>query len=552
MVRMTIASHSHSSNTDNTPQQLSPLSLAPLSSLSSHRCRGLAVVDHSIGQAVSIPATDSTMHTGDIPLLDRVKLSDVAPYDGAPGETYLKAVEALSVSLTRYNAAVIELDGNDAAIMRFGIESARLYFRSRAHGRGEGRGVYTYRAGRALEDADSSPPCMAEIFRCMGKAARATLCAIARPLRLRNDVFNHLLDDDPLSPNETSTSVLVATYLSASAQNVRGGIGGAKPSTSAEFEKGLLTLIVSDSPGLQVCDSSGHWYLADSGLSPGSILLLIGKALSYATAGHRPAASYRAAPDLCSSVTSGGRTSLAFRLMPQSNAVLSCSPIAAAGHVVPQSYVRISVSQFMDDLSAEEDVLCTHSDNTYMDRSNTIMEPSLRSTLSDPLSGAFLEDAVLVSCGHSFGGLLLRKVLEAGRCCYCNSEIETRRFIPNHALRAAAQVVRHEDDHRLFHNSSRRKQRKEVGGGTDSPRRLDRDEGNAAAENGPPRGVQYPFLVNDKVYIKGNKRTPENIVGKEAVITSQCLNGWYKVKVMETGETISLQYRSLRKCEAPD
>lgn len=60
------------------------------------------------------------------------------------------------------------------------------------------------------------------------------------------------------------------------------------------------------------------------------------------------------------------RTSLAFRLMPQGNAILDCSPIAAAGHVIPQSYVPISVSQFMDDLSAEEDVLGSRSDSTYV------------------------------------------------------------------------------------------------------------------------------------------------------------------------------------------
>lgn len=56
------------------------------------------------------------------------------------------------------------------------------------------------------------------------------------------------------------------------------------------------------------------------------------------------------------------RTSLAFRLMPQSNAILDCTPVAAAGHVIPQNYVPISVSQFMDDLSVEEDVLCNHTD----------------------------------------------------------------------------------------------------------------------------------------------------------------------------------------------
>lgn len=55
--------------------------------------------------------------------------------------------------------------------------------------------------------------------------------------------------------------------------------------------------------------------------------------------------------------------------MPQGNAILDCNPIAAAGHVIPQSYVPISVSQFMDDLSAEEDVLCNHTDyvSTYFE-----------------------------------------------------------------------------------------------------------------------------------------------------------------------------------------
>lgn len=56
------------------------------------------------------------------------------------------------------------------------------------------------------------------------------------------------------------------------------------------------------------------------------------------------------------------RTSLAFRLMPQSNAILDCRPIAAAGHAIPQNYVPISVSQFMDHLSVEEEVLCNQTD----------------------------------------------------------------------------------------------------------------------------------------------------------------------------------------------
>lgn len=402
---------------------------------------------------------------------------------------------------------------------------------------------------RALEDSDSSPSCMGETFRCLGKAARAVLCAIARHLRLRSDVFNHLLDDNPLPANEASSSVLVATYFHAPMQNGKGAIGGGKSSINGEFEKGLLTLISSDTPGLQVCDPNGRWYQADSGLGSGSVLLLTGKALSHATAGLRPAATYRAASDISSSAGYVGRTSLAFRLMPQSNAILDCSPITAAGHVIPHSYVPISVSQFMDDLSAEEDALCNHTDNTYVEQNNVNKEPSLRSVLSDPLSGVFLEDAMVVSCGHSFGGLMLRKVIEASRCMLCHTEIETRSLIPNLALRAAAAAVKHEDDRRLFHNAALRKRRKEVGDQINMGRRIIKEDGESTPDSGLQR-VQYPFSVNEKVVIKGNRRTPDKFVGKEAIITSQCLNGWYKLKIVGSGESVRLQYRSLRKLTA--
>lgn len=508
-----------------------------------------AAVDHVIGPAVPLAsALPSGEHVAAVGAsLGRVRLSDIAPYDGAPAGPYVRAVEALSGSLMRHNAAIIELGSEDAALMRCGLEAGRLFFRNRAQTGGKGsRGVYMYRAGRALEDWDSSPPCMADIFRCMGKAARAALCAIARHLRLRSDVFKHLLDDTPLPANEVSSSVLVATHSSVSLQNGKGTIGGGKSGINGEVEKGLLTLISSDCTGLQVCDPNGRWYLADCGLAPGDLVLVTGKALSHATAGLRPTASYRTVPDYVSGPNNGGRTSLVFRLMPQSNAILDCSPVSAAGHVISQSYVPISVSQFMDDLSAEEDVMCNRSNNTYVAMNNTNKDPSLRSVLSDPLSGAFLEDAMVVSCGHSFGGLMLRRVLDMSRCTLCNQEIDKESLIPNHALRAAAIAVKQEDDRRLFHNAALRKRRKEMGEQTDPTRRSNRENGDTA-DDGLHRGVQYPFSVNEKVLIKGNRRTPEKFVGKEALITSQCLNGWYLLKIVETGENVRLQYRSLRK-----
>ncbi|GMP92487.1 hypothetical protein CsSME_00042701 [Camellia sinensis var. sinensis] len=518
----------------------SPLSLGPVPPPSA-----AVAIDHHAnpsGEPVAAPP------------LSRVRLADMVAYDGTLTRTYVKAVEALSGSLMRHNAAIIELGSEDAALMRCGLEAARLYFRTRAQNSGKGsRGVYIYRAGsscdRALEDWDSSPPCMADIFRCMGKTARAAVSVIARHLRLRSDVFNHLLDDNPLAANEASSSVLVATYSTLSWQSSKGSVGGGKPQQNAEVEKGLLTLISSDSPGLQVCDPNNRWYLADGGSAPGDLLLLTGRALSHATAGLRPAASYRAAPDCSSGTAIGGRTSLAFRLMPQGNAILDCSPIAAAGHVIPQSYVPISVSQFMDDLSAEEDIPCNHSENIYVARNNLNRELSLRSVLSDPLSGAFLEDATVVSCGHSFGGQLLRKVLETSRCNLCSAEIDSSSLIPNYALRAAAAAVKHEDDRRLFHNAALRKRRKEMGDQMHMVKRQNRENGDTAGDDVLQKGVQYPFAVNEKVVIKGNRRTPDKFVGKEAIITSQCLNGWYLLKIIGSGESVRLQYRSLKKID---
>ncbi|KAK1425425.1 hypothetical protein QVD17_20777 [Tagetes erecta] len=525
-------------NQNHNQQQIpSPISLATQRPLPSHIVTPISAAHPTGEPAVITPASSPVA---------RVRLSDLVPYDGVATEGYLRAVETLSGSLTRHNAAVIELGSEDGALMRCGLESSRMYFRTRTHNggnwsgsNGNNNGFYKYRAGRALEDMDSSPPCMADVFRCMGKAARVALSAIARHLRLRSDAFNHLLDDNPLPANEASSSVLVASYFHIPLQKGKGAIGGGNITTNNESEKGLLTLVTSDAPGIQVRDPNGRWYLADYGYAPGDLLLLTGKALSHATAGLRPAASYRAAVDHAPATANAGRSSLAFRLMPQGNAILDCSPIRTAGHVIPQSYVPISVSQFMDDLSAEEDVQCNTSDNAAAGWKSSNKEPSLRSVLSDSLSGAFLEDAMFSPCGHSFGGMMLKRVIDTGRCTVCDAEVGTASLIPNHALRAAAAAVKREDDRRLFHNAAMRKHRREVG---------DRwVNGDATSENGSQRSVQYPFSVNEKVVIKGNRRTPDKFVGKEAIITSQSLNGWYLVNIIESGEKVRLQYRSFTK-----
>lgn len=68
---------------------------------------------------------------GGCKVLGRVKLVELLPEDGAASGVYTRAVEELSLSLARYNAAIIELNGEDTALVRCALDSAKLYFRSR-------------------------------------------------------------------------------------------------------------------------------------------------------------------------------------------------------------------------------------------------------------------------------------------------------------------------------------------------------------------------------------------------------------------------------------
>lgn len=132
----------------------------------------------------------------------RIKLQDILPEDGAASAAYTRAVEKLSLSLARNNAAIIQLSSEDAALVRCGLESAKLYFRSRCRNASlwnssvwlklsgylaaPARDMYFYRAGRTLEgeETEPPPPCIPEVFKCLGKASRASLSGIARHLRL--------------------------------------------------------------------------------------------------------------------------------------------------------------------------------------------------------------------------------------------------------------------------------------------------------------------------------------------------------------------------------
>ncbi|KAF5208216.1 U-box domain-containing protein [Thalictrum thalictroides] len=105
-------------------------------------------------------------------------------------------------------------------------------------------------------------------------------------------------------------------------------------------------------------------------------------------------------------------------------------------------------------------------------------------------------------------------------------------------LRCAIQAFRREEE---LHSSRASKRRRE---------RFEQDKsssGDLSMQLSRGKGVQFPFAVTDRVIIKGNKRTPLRFVGREAVVTTQCLNGWYVVKTLDNAESVKLQYRSLAR-----
>ncbi|XP_059627891.1 U-box domain-containing protein 62-like [Cornus florida] len=163
---------------------------------------------------------------------------------------------------------------------------------------------------------------------------------------------------------------------------------------------------------------------------------------------------------------------------------------------------------------------------------------SLRVILSDPLTGELMDDAVILPCGHSFGGGGIPHVIRMKACYTCSQAVSEDLVAPNLSLQAAVQAFLREEELHVRPSKRRRERFDPEKGNYSIPMFLDHPRG---------KGVQFPFNVADRVIIKGNKRTPQRFVGREAVVTTQCLNGWYVVKTLDNAESVKLQYRSLAK-----
>ncbi|KAF6163504.1 hypothetical protein GIB67_002509 [Kingdonia uniflora] len=318
-----------------------------------------------------------------LPTLGRVKLTDLISSEGLASDSYLIATSTLSQSLLQYSAVIVQLPKTDGALLRSGIDSARLYFHQRASGypsemihtnnsrewcRTSGyysdpqawQESYDYRPGLTSTEPDNilefPPSGLPDIFSILGKAARDILDAITFSLKLRSYAFAGILDNVPLRPEEISSSVLsVCCHLRPSFQGAQHHNLATQedgqllmfPDHEYQVDKSFITIIKSDRAGLHVRDFHGRMVLLDGELGPQEVIVYPGLALYQASAGAVSPALHR--------IETGnlhghmyGRCSLAFKLMPKSLAILCSSEMSAAGRVVePQFQLPIQVDEFM-------------------------------------------------------------------------------------------------------------------------------------------------------------------------------------------------------------
>lgn len=315
--------------------------------------------------------------------LGRVKLTDLVPCEGLPSDSYKLSVSTLSQSLAQYSAAIIQFPASDGALLRSGLESARLYFHQRAsypaaemiHNNDSRewcktsgyyadpqmwQETYDYRPGLTPNEPNNTmdlPPAgLPDIFALLGKAARDILDAISFYLNLRSSPFTEILDNVPLRNREISSSVLsVCCYARPSFQGAQHhNLATQEDGQLIMFtdhehqaDKGLISLVKSDKAGLHIRDLHGRWFLVDSDLGPQEAIVYPGLALYQATAGYVNPAFYRTEMNTMQG-NMNGRCSLAFKLMPKSMSSLNCSEMRAAGHgVEAQFLLPVLVDDFM-------------------------------------------------------------------------------------------------------------------------------------------------------------------------------------------------------------
>ncbi|CAN6445122.1 unnamed protein product [Victoria cruziana] len=348
-----------------------------------------------------------------LPSLGRIQLTDLIASEGLPSDSYRISMSTLSQSLAQYSAAIIQLPLGDDALLRSGLESARLFFHQKTYAGTEmvrtsdprdwcktsgyyadpplWQETYDFRPGltqmEPTNPMELPPAGLPDMFAVLGKAARDILDAISYSLNLRSISFMEILDNFPLRSNEVSSSVLsVCCHGRPSFHAPHSTLIGHDsqlvmfPDHEPQMDKSLITLSKSDKAGLRIRDEHGRWLLVDD-LGPQEAILYPGLALYWATAGYiKPAMHRIEVSNLQGNMY--GRCSLSFKLMPRSMATLCCSEMVAAGHGVGAQFQHpIGVDDFMQSYHPTDQVLNRHGFQSYTFSSASDGAGSVKATL---------------------------------------------------------------------------------------------------------------------------------------------------------------------------
>ncbi|KAJ4844146.1 hypothetical protein Tsubulata_020596 [Turnera subulata] len=168
---------------------------------------------------------------------------------------------------------------------------------------------------------------------------------------------------------------------------------------------------------------------------------------------------------------------------------------------------------------------------------------SLRQILSDPVTGELMDDAMILPCGHSFGRGGIQQVIGMVSVLSKNCDFWSHARLNESLMSFISDqpclfnfVICGKLSELLCRHSVGKRMHNFVDSQKEKEKNLTRKRVIMV--------MQLSWMATGQ---EGNKRTPQRFVGREAVVTTQCLNGWYVVKTLDNAESVKLQYRSLAK-----
>ncbi|KAM2511832.1 hypothetical protein PS1_036175 [Malus domestica] len=204
--------------------------------------------------------------------------------------------------------SVFKFPVSDGALLRSGLDSARLYFHQKASYPAADMvnnndpcdwcktsgcnadpplwlETYDYRPGLTPLEPDNTmefpPAALPDIFSLLAKAARDILDAISFYLNLRSSPFTEVLDNVPLRNRPSFQGTQHHSFTTQ-----EDGQLVMFSDHEHQVDKSLISLVKSDKAGLHIKDFQGRWFLVDEDLGPQEAIVYPGLALYQATAGY--------------------------------------------------------------------------------------------------------------------------------------------------------------------------------------------------------------------------------------------------------------------------